>query len=209
MLSIHSTKRKFNTIHESSDNDDDNVIKSEEDGLQFNLAQLMTKMDNKLYREKNHIYFRDVVSKQSAIKLSNLLSEINNESKKYKMIFLHITSEGGSLLDGIWSVEILRKSKIPVTSIIEGYAIGTACLMTMGCKTRHMDRNSTLLMSPFQRKHVGLYNSEEQNNFFETQLFDIYKDTLGLKEETIKENMNVFMNSFDALQNKIINKINV
>ena len=93
--------------------------------------------DNQITHKDNHIYFREDITLESINKLINIINTKNNEFNKLKNkkildtitpkpIYLHITSHGGDLHEGLMGADAIINSEIPIYTIIEGYAASAA-----------------------------------------------------------------------------------
>lgn len=135
--------------------DDSSSVTNDMDKLFPDLFHKET--NTKIYRNSNHIYFRDDVTMDNITKLEKLINEVNQEFKelKHKLsgvelspkpIYLHISSYGGDLYAGFIGVNAIRNSVIPVYTVIEGYAMSCGSLMFVSGVKRYMTKNSYQLI---------------------------------------------------------------
>ena len=124
-----------------------------------------------VYNEGSHIYFRDSVNKYS---IDTLIKIINKLNKKYTNaitqidfatiqplpIILHITSGGGNCLMGFLAADYIKNSKIPIYTIVEGYAFSAATFMSIVGKKRFITENSMVLIHQISSTMSGHYTHE-------------------------------------------------
>lgn len=170
----------FKDKNKNKKNEDDDESDDESDNDSNN-----TTVSN-IYRIDNHIYFRADVTNQSVIILCKLIDEANSEfktntTKKWfggndkKIIYLHITSIGGDLLMGLMAVDYITNSHLPIHTIVEGYAMSAASLMSIAGKKRYMLENSYLLIHQLSSSEEGTYE----------KLKDEYKNNTNLMKRII------------------------
>lgn len=79
----------------------------------------------------------------SAAKFAKEFSDLEASCKN---IEVHISSNGGSMYDGLAIYNRIRQSKIPVTIHIDGLAASSASLIAMAGDETHMAQNALLMM---------------------------------------------------------------
>ena len=105
----------------------------------------------------NHVYFYAGVSKNSVAALNNHIVEMNNEFKELqdknpavtmtpKPIMLHINSYGGSVFAGFWAVDIIKQSKIPIDTIVEGASASCGTIMSVVGRKRYIRPTASMLI---------------------------------------------------------------
>jgi ATP-dependent Clp protease protease subunit len=191
-------KRKFEEM--SDQNKKKKIRKNEEteeeemEALPFDPFNLDKIEDESVFQMDNHIYFTADVSMKSVNKLAKL---IHNSNKEYdilyssvshmanvtpKPLFLHITSVGGDLFAGFRAVDMIHNSRIPIYTVVEGYAISAGSLMYLAGQKKFMTKNSYLLIHQLSNYH-GDGTSEtfekakdefSNNMMLMNQLYDFY-----------------------------------
>lgn len=112
----------------------------------------------------NHIFFYCSVSQRSLQRLHIQIKKITagyrerSEDLSKLDIFLHINSYGGSLHCGLAMYDIVSKSEIPITGIIEGTAASAATLLFLGCAFKQMTRHSLFLIHQLSSGFWGTYD---------------------------------------------------
>jgi ATP-dependent protease ClpP protease subunit len=177
----------FHKYHNDDDDDDDN-------GSPFKFTKLFNQSDNDVYSEKNHIYFKTDVTEESINKLAHEIRNVNNKIKSLvnkesygiftpNPIILHITTRGGDLLSGFFGYDVVKNSKIPIHTIIEGSVASAGSLLSIAGSRRYITENSHILIHQLR-----------------TGMFCTYEE---LKEE--KQNCNKFMNKLINLYHQNCN----
>jgi len=191
-----SDKKPKITMRESVQNDDTD----EGDESNFNLMDLFKQKKELIYRSDNHIYFRTEINTETIDKLGQLLDEYQKEYNLVqasftnlanltpKPIILHITSDGGCLFSGLLGSDMIRNSKIPVHTVVEGSVASAGTLLSISGARRYMTENSYLLIHQLSAGSFGNYeqltDSHENNTELMKRLKDFY---LKYTKLTIKQ----------------------
>ncbi len=155
------SKKKQNKENNNEDSDDDKW------------AELVT-------CEDNHIYFYDHVNAKNILTLIKYIKnlnikllliktefEIKYNSATNLSIYLHINSCGGYITDALAGVDCIKNSKVPIISIVEGYAASAATFLSMVCNTRQITSSSCMLIHQLSGITCGTYdqmNDDHTNN---------------------------------------------
>lgn len=161
-ISLPNKRRRINHIRYV-----DNNIPNNEAPVS-NITNVLTKLlnpqsneykksEDKVYREYNHIYFRDSVTNSSVNKLLKLIEEYNREQDGLncdfptmimfpKPLYLHIYSLGGNLHAGLMAYDYIKNSRIPIYTVAEGYGVSAGSIMYMAGKKRFMTESSYILI---------------------------------------------------------------
>lgn len=180
-------------------------------------------VENDVFTENNHIYFKTEVTKDSIEKLAGEIEHLNNKllglKKKTnlgtfipKPIYLHITTNGGDLLAGFFGYDKIQASKIEIHTIVEGCVASAGSLLSIAGTQRYMTPNSHLLIHQLRTGMFGTYEElvDEKNNChqFMSRLVSIYHSNCNgkLTKTKIKEFLkrDVFWNSKTAITNGLI-----
>jgi ATP-dependent protease ClpP protease subunit len=147
--------------------------------------------DDKIYRQNNHIYYRDDVTTESISKLIKLIDEANDEFQDLEMktknvtitpdpLYIHITSHGGSLLAGFMGADAIENSKIPVHTIVDGYAMSAATFLSLAGEFKYMTRNSYMLIHQLSSQLWGTFdqtvNDHENNVELMNRIKQLYEE---------------------------------
>ena len=179
-----------------------------------------------VYTNKNHIYFKTSVTKESIDKLATEIDNLNNKLENLakratlgtftpKPIYLHITTNGGDLLAGFFGYDKIKGSKIPIRTIVEGCVASAGSLLSMAGSHRYMTENSNLLIHQLRTGIFGTYEElvdEKTNcNQFMSRLITLYKDNSNgkLTKTKIKEILkrDIFWDSKTAISNGLVDEV--
>ena len=105
----------------------------------------------------NHIYFRAGVTKDSVgalnehiVKLNKGFVDLQNDHPGVVMepppIMLHINSYGDSVFAGFWAVDLIKQSKLPVDTIVEGAAASCGTIMSVVGRKRYIRPTASMLI---------------------------------------------------------------
>ena len=149
--------------------------------------------DTDVYREGNHIYFKTDVNTESIDKLYKLIRLYHKEVEYIKInnntvtdvipkeLYIHITSYGGSLHEAYLAYDVIKRSKINVNTIIEGYAASAGTIMSIAGNRRLITPTSIMLIHQLSTGMGGKF--EEIKDDFENSEQDMKKIiSLYLKE---------------------------
>ena len=150
----------------------------------------------------NHIYFRAGVTKDSVgvlnehiVKINNEFIELQNTTPGVTMtpnpILLHINSYGGSVFAGFWAVDIIKQSKIPVDTIVEGASASCGTIMSVVGRKRYIRPMGSMLIhqlsSWFGGKMTEIDDDYQNLSQMMNTIKDIYKKHTKLSEEQLNE----------------------
>jgi ATP-dependent protease ClpP protease subunit len=199
---------------------------SDDESQPFKFPKLFgTDNNNDVYTERNHIFFKTDVSKESIDRLSQEIEHLNNKlsglQRKATMgtftpkpIYLHITTNGGDLLSGFFAYDKIRASKIPIHTIIEGSVASAGSLMSIAGKQRYMTPNSHLLIHQLRTGIIGTYEElvDEKNNCnqFMNKLVSLYHSNCNgkLNKSKIREILkrDIFWDTKIAIQHGFVDE---
>jgi ATP-dependent Clp endopeptidase proteolytic subunit ClpP len=152
---------------EENENMSDNI---ENEDAHVNPASLLPFMFNDknrvVFAKDNHIYYRGLINKHNIFELNDLIKKKNDEWKKslleikkkcnicskiesqieLKPIYLHITSQGGSVYTGMLAVDHIKNSKIPIHTIVEGISQSAGTFLSIAGKKRYITERSSMLI---------------------------------------------------------------
>lgn len=108
-------------------------------------------------------------------------------------IYLHITSFGGSLLSCMALCDAIDNSKIPIYTVIQGYAASAGTLISVHGKKRFITKNSYMLIHQLASGGSGKYNVLEDNfincSAFMTRIKNIYLEKTNMTLPEIEDQL--------------------
>ena len=130
--------------------------------------------------EDNHIYFYDNINTKNVLTLIKYIKNLNLKLLSLKIelelkydttvdlcIYLHINSCGGYITDALTAADHIVNSKIPIISIIDGYAASAATFLSIVCNNRQITKSSCMLIHQLSSEISGTFeqlNDDHINN---------------------------------------------
>ena len=146
--------------------------------------------DTEVFSENNHIYFKTDVSQDSINRLCTMIRRKLQEYENYqnnnnlfdnstpKPIYLHISSYGGSLYDAFIAYDYIKSSRIPIYTVVEGYAASAGTIMSVAGVKRYITPTSVMLIHQLTTGMYGKYqelDEEIQNSKQDmSRIYDLY-----------------------------------
>lgn len=145
------------------------------------------KKDDMIYRSGNHIYFRAEITFETINKMGKLIEALNMEYEILvascptvrlipKPIYLHITSQGGIIFAGMMGADMIRNSRIPVYTVVEGAVVSSGTFLSVVGKRRFMTENSYMLIHQLTSTEEGNFSQLQDGNKNLGQLMRHLKD---------------------------------
>jgi len=150
----------------------------------------------------NHIYFRAGVSKDSVGALNQYIVKLNSDFKELqdsnpgvdmtpKPIMLHINSYGGSVFAGFWAVDIIKQSKIPIDTIVEGASASCGTIMSVVGRKRYIRPTASMLIhqlsSWFGGKMTEIDDDYQNLEQMMSTIKKIYREHTKMSDDQLDE----------------------
>ena len=192
----HRSMKKNKIIVKYSNDDDSSDMEIDEDD-----EDEQEKCLNVSYLD-NKIYFRASINEKTVEKLIKIIDKKNKEYKDYidplkvkvaepQPLYLHITSYGGDLMSSFRAIDSIKKSYLPIFTVVDGYAASGATLMSIVGKRRFMTPNSYMLIHQLSGGSIGKYweiKDEYQNcEMWMNDIFMLYTQHTKISEEKLHE----------------------
>lgn len=157
-----------------------------------NIPEVVEKVENTLY-------FYAEVYRDNILKLNKELAQLNNQlfyqsvitQNQPAEIYLNIQSYGGSIFSGLSAMDMIAKSRIKITTIVDGCAASAATLMSVAGNKRYIREHSYILIhqlsSIFWGNYEQLKDDMENNHKFMTMIKDIYKERTKIPMKKLNE----------------------
>lgn len=129
-------------------------------------AQTIIKEPAVLEVVENRIYFYAGVDRTTILKLNRELRSLNNEYIAQAQrreddhlcpIYLHISSYGGSIFSGLAGLDQIRRSLVPVYTIVDGCCASAATFLSVAGKRRFINSHSFMLIHQLSSCMWGKY----------------------------------------------------
>lgn len=152
-----------------------------------------------IYERDNHIYFRSNVNERSVNKLIMIINNYNDIFKELSKnvsiksiepnpIYLHITSYGGCVFSCFRAIDVIKNSKVPIYTIIDGHAASAGVLMSVVGKKKFITPSSYALIHQLSSGAIGTYREiSDEFKSVDNIMKDIYKIFLKNTKMTKKE----------------------
>ena len=178
------------------------IIKSGEDNNENSLCS-----EDVVEVVDNHIYFYCDVNTKNILELNKAILKLNKTLVSLKnstnieygvnmndlVIYLHINSLGGYVTDAFSGVDTIISSKIPIYSIIEGYAASAATFLSVVCSKRYITKHSSVLIHQLSGGYWGTYqqmtDDMKNSTYLQKKIMSLYMDyTKGkMKKDKLEE----------------------
>jgi len=149
----------------------------------------------------NRIYFYSEVNRNKILTLNKYLKnlEINflnratslQDPDSISKIYLHINSFGGSVFAGFAALDYIKKSKIPVHTVIDGCAASAATMMSVVGTHRVMHEHSFMLIhqlsSGMWGKFEELKDDMKNSELLMKTIKDIYLAHTKIPKRTLNQ----------------------
>ena len=199
---VFSSKRFKKGKKEKNREEESDEEIEEGDGI-INLSKLLhssSHSNESCYTLNNHIYFNDDITMHSVTNLNRSIRELQNELIIMGVkngidpppIKLHITTYGGLVHAAFSAIACIKTSKVPVHTIIDGYAASAGTLISVCGARRYINRHSSMMIHELSAGTWG------RMSVMEDQMEDLKKMMVKLKE---------IYTSHSNLTNKQLDKI--
>lgn len=181
-----------------------------------NIENNMVRDEELISTIDNNIYFYSPITKTSCFKLEKELLYLNQKNLldggNYP-INLHIQSNGGSLFNSIYVIDLIKNLETPVYTYIDGFAASAATLISVVGKKRFMTENSLMLIHQLSGGMNGKFSEMEDEGENLNGLMDFiirtYLDNTKIKKDKLKEILkrDIWLNSTYCLDNGLVDEI--
>jgi ATP-dependent protease ClpP protease subunit len=218
-----NNKRKRNGKKKNdSESDSDSESKTNNDiDLMKILGKSKDKSSDNFYTMDNNIYFQDEISLETISSLNREIRELELEllslANKYSMeappIKLHITSYGGSVVAAFSAIDCIETCKVPVHTIIDGYAASAATLISVCGAKRYIKKHASMLIHQVRSGMWGKMAELEDDyaNLQKTheQIKKIYVEKTTLKRKNLAKILkhDLDWNADECLANGLVDEI--
>lgn len=196
----------------------------------LSLENIPIKLENKnVYSQhptitisNNNIYFYGPITSESCKELDNALIELDKDSKIFSDNFkispppinLHIQSEGGSLMNTFYVIDLINNLETPVYTYVDGYVASAGSLISVVGKKRYMTKNSFIMIHQLSSSlGEGKFNDLDDNmdnlNKFMNTLRNIYLEKTKIPIDDLNNILehDLWMNSKESLDYGLVDYI--
>ena len=170
----------------------------------------------------NNIYYYGPVDRDSVCDLCKEIKTLeckliqmkhDYSLTKFPKIFLHIQSEGGDAFSGLSAMDKIASCKVPVVTIVEGYAASAASFMLLGGSERRMTKHSHVLIHEIKTEFWGKFTELKDEMVNCDKLMDMikkmYKEKTSIPNKTISTLLkkDLYLNAEECLSYGIVDMI--
>jgi ATP-dependent Clp endopeptidase proteolytic subunit ClpP len=177
--------------------------------------------NNDLDEIESSIFFYTSVTKKSVLDLNKKIKSMNNNLLQQAIVLdipppeikIHINSPGGSLLDCFATIDYIRKSKVPVHTIIEGSAASAATLISVVGQKRTISKHSFMLIhqlsSGLWGKFEELKDDMQNSQVFMDTIYKIYEEHTKIPKNVLKDILkrDIFFDAKTCLKYGLVDRI--
>ena len=170
----------------------------------------------------NNIYFYGPITTESCRELDDALISLDKNSIIFSTNFntspppinLHIQSEGGSLMNTFYVIDLINNLQTPVYTYVDGYVASAGSLISVVGKKRFMTKNSFIMIHQLSSTVVeGKINDLDDNmdnlNKFMDTIRNIYLEKTKISLEDLNKILDhdLWMNSKESLDYGLVDYI--
>lgn len=167
--------------------------------LRGDMPHIMLGGSTETVRHRNHLYFYDEVTEDSAMQFITNLREATLDMRRAALslevdppaLHVHINSHGGSLLAGFAMYEAVRECPLDVHTHIEGAAASAATLLSVAGDHRTIGQHSFFLVHQLSTWFAGTFeelkDQMESNTLMMDHIKGIYADRAKFSAEELDD----------------------
>jgi len=164
---VKTKKRKLEQMKDKP------VMDDEDDGgniLPLILPKLGFGSNSSVYSQQNHVYFNDDITNETAFALNKELRQVEAKLKVLALtqglqpgpIYLHLTTDGGSIHAAFTIVDCIQSLSVPVYSVVDGFVASAGTLVSLAAEKRYIRPNAYMLIHELRSGVWGKMSSIEE-----------------------------------------------
>jgi ATP-dependent Clp protease protease subunit len=169
----------------------------------FSINIKMSKEDIHVELVSNILYLYGEINTNLAFKINKIINDENMKiqeiknpfiaSVNYKPMYLMINSYGGFLSDAMSIIDTIKSSKIPIYTVVDGFAASCASLIAVCGKKRFIKPMSSVLIHQLHGSVRGKYNDicdhKHQCDMYMQQIEQIYIENSKMSLQQVKDKL--------------------
>jgi ATP-dependent protease ClpP protease subunit len=202
------------------------VLKNNNQQLENNYIQAdntyINQYSSSIRTINNDIYFYGPITSESCKELNDILLTLDNDLKKFSInydispppINLHIQSEGGSLMNTFYTIDLIESLKTPVNTYVDGYVASAGSLLSVVGKKRYMTKNSFIMIHQLsstagEGKFKDLDDNMDNLNKFMETICNLYLKKTKIPKDKLDDILehDLWMNSKECLEYGLVDEI--
>lgn len=148
------------------------MMDEDDEGSPLTLPLVLPKFGSgaNVYSHMNHVYFNDEINNDSVFALNKELRQVETKLKLIAMthgmepnpIYLHLTTDGGSIHAAFSAVDCIQSLSIPVYTVVDGFVASAGTLISLSAKKRFIRPNAYMLIHELRSGVWGKMSSIEE-----------------------------------------------
>lgn len=215
-VSMPSKNSPLKPEHIGADEDDD-------DDTSFTLPFPKFPSATHCYNNMNHVYFNDDITEESVFALNRELKAVQTRLKLFAAahdlpndhmpIYLHLTTNGGSIHAAFSVVDCIKSLGIPVHTIVDGFVASAGTLISVAGAKRYIMPNAYMLIHELRSGVWGKMTTidEEYGNLKKimNHINTFYETHTNLKKRTLEKilNKDVIWNADECIKKGLVDEI--
>lgn len=152
-----------------------------------------------VYSQQNHVYFNDEINNDTVFALAKELRLVESKLKILALthgaepgpIYLHITTDGGSIHAAFSIVDVIQSLSLPVHTVVDGFVASAGTLISLAGKKRYIRKNAYMLIHELRSGVWGKMSSieEEVENLKKVMdhIYDFYMQNAKLTKKQLEK----------------------
>lgn len=148
------------------------IMDDDDSGTPITLPFMFPKLGSgaNCYSHMNHVYFNDEITNETVFALNRELRQVESKLKMVAMahgmtpgpVFLHITTDGGSIHAAFSAVDCIQSLSIPVHTVVDGFVASAGTLISLAAEKRYIRPNAYMLIHELRSGVWGKMSSIEE-----------------------------------------------
>lgn len=174
-----------------------------------------------VYSQQNHVYFNDDITNETAFALNKELRQVEAKMKVLALaqglspgpIYLHLTTDGGSIHAAFTIVDCIQSLSVPVYSVVDGFVASAGTLVSLAAEKRFIRPNAYMLIHELRSGVWGKMSTieEEVENLKKIMdhLMKYYMDRTKLTKKQLEKllSKDVIWNADECIAKSVADEI--
>lgn len=215
---VKTKKRKLEQMKDKpvmDDEDDSGNI------LPLILPKLGFGSNSSVYSQQNHVYFNDDITNETAFALNKELRQVEAKLKLLAFtqglqpgpIYLHLTTDGGSIHAAFTIVDCIQSLSIPVYSVVDGFVASAGTLVSLAAEKRYIRPNAYMLIHELRSGVWGKMSTidEEVENLKKVMdhLIKYYNENTKITKKQLEKllSKDVIWNADECIKKGVVDEV--
>lgn len=161
----------------------------------------------------NSISIADKTRVSGMKRLEDTTGEVLNVAVSLPPVLLRINSNGGTWFDGLAVVDYIKRSTVPIHTVVDGFCASTATIISIAGHRRFINKNSFMLLHQLSGSSNGTlkqmkYNFESDALLMD-RLIDFYLAHTNIKRKNLKRllDKDLYLTSDKCLKYGLVDEV--